>query len=527
MSSRLISKFFLFLLIAFISIVIGLQSTAQAQQKVLKMGIKYSEIKFLDPHYSAQVPDLACVSFMFNALVRMKPGDCDPGKIEPDLAERWEHSKDGLVWTFYLRKGVKFHKGYGELTAEDVKFSLEKSANKVTSGFANDFNALDKVEVIDRYTVRVTFKDNIPSVLGLLTDYHAGYIVSKKAVQEKGDKFQSDPIGTGPFMFKEYFTNQKVVFVRHPEFFRGRPKLDQFEFWFMPDSSSREMAFRSGEIDLVEGEQEQVWIDKMRKIPGTIAEAFGPGQSDLLLFNPTVKPMDDIRVRRAICHAINRDELRAFMGRDVTDNLVSVVAKVYLGATDKVPIYEYNPAKAKKLLAEAGYPKGLELSGLISEAGDYRRAMEQVQGQLSRVGINYKIDVVTHATYHAQIRKDVVPIVMYNPTRFPIADVVLTQFFHSKSIVGTPTAITNFSHYDKIDDLIDNARKELDPKKQKELWAKAQWKINEDAVAFPLCTNKSTYARKDYVDLGYDFKSHLTYIPPILHTTDIRKVQKK
>lgn len=500
--------------------IIIVTSFALAQGKVLKVAMKYSDIKFLDPHYAVIVPDVATVSLAFNALVRSKPGDCNPEKIESDLAEKWEHSKDGLIWTFHLRKGVRFHKGYGELTADDVKFSLEKAANKSTSGFANDFDALAKVEAIDRYTVRITLKNPVPSVLGMFTDYHGGYIVSKKAVEEKGDNFKNDPVGTGPFVFKEHLVNQKVAFVRHPEFFRGKPKLDGVEIWFMPDSSSREMAFRRGDIDLVEGEQEQMWVEKMRKIPGTIVDIMGPGQTDILHFNITKKPIDDIRVRKAICHAIDREELRAFLGKDVTEKLVSVVSMSYLGGTDRVPVYEFSPEKAKKLLAEAGYPKGLNLATLTSEAGDYRRPMEQIQEQLRRLGINLQVDVVTHAAYHDQIRKDVCPLVLYSPVRFPVADIPLSQFFHSKSIVGKTTAITNFSHYDKIDDLIEKARVEIHPKKQKALWAEAQKRIIEDAVALPLCSVMVTWARKNNVDYGYELKSSLTYNPLIAWTAD-------
>jgi len=210
------SKVFAFSLAAFISITTGYDSPALAHEKVVRMALKASDIRSLDPHYGTTTIDYACLAPMFNGLVRFKPEDIDPEKIEPDLAERWECSKNGLVWTFYLRKGVKFHKGYGELTAEDVKFSLEKAANKTTSSFASDYAALDKVEAIDHYTVRITFKNALPSVLGILTNYHGGYIVSKKAVIEKGDKFKLDPIGTGPFMLKEYIPKEKVVEVRHP-----------------------------------------------------------------------------------------------------------------------------------------------------------------------------------------------------------------------------------------------------------------------------------------------------------------------
>jgi peptide/nickel transport system substrate-binding protein len=416
-----------------------------------------------------------------------------------------------------------FHKGYGELTAEDVKFSLEKAANKTTSSFAADYAALDKVEAIDQYTVRITFKHAIPSVLGILTNYHGGYVVSKKAVLEKGDKFKFDPIGTGPFMLKEYLPKEKVEAVRHPDYFRGKSKLDRIELWFMLSASSRETAFRKGEIDIVEGEREQAWVNKMRGIPGTAIETFGPGETLVLHFNRTKKPLDDIRVRRAICHAINPDELMKFLSRDLTERLFSPVPVNYLGGTDKVPRYEFNPEKAKKLMAEAGYPKGFEMSMVITEMSDYLRPMEEIQEQLRRVGVHIKMDVVTHTAFHQQIRKNVNPLVLYICARFPTADPVLTQFYHSKSIVGSPSAITNFSHYNQIDDLIKKARLEVDLRKQKALWAEAQERIIEDAVALPLCITKFVFARKTYVDLGYEMRSSLTLGTPMKEITDIRK----
>jgi peptide/nickel transport system substrate-binding protein len=263
-------------------------------------------------------------------------------------------------------------------------------------------------------------------------------------------------------------------------------------------------------------------VNKMRGIPGTAIEIFGPGETLVLHFNRTKKPLDDIRVRRAICHAINLDELMKFLGPDVTEKLLSPIPMNYLGGTGKVPRYEFNPQKAKKLMAEAGYPQGFEMSVVISEMSDYRRPMEQIQEQLRRVGINLKMDVVTHTTFHQQIRKDVNPLVLYICARFPTADPILTQFYYSKSIVGTSSSITNFSHYNQIDDLIERARVEADPKGQKALWAEAQKKIIEDVVALPLCITKYGFARKTYVDLGYEMRSTLTLVTPIKEITDIR-----
>ncbi|UCF91015.1 MAG: hypothetical protein JSW39_22465 [Desulfobacterales bacterium] len=497
-------------------------STAEAREPVVRVALKASDIRSLDPHYGTTTIDYACIDPMFNALVRFKPGDIDPEKIEPDLAERWEMSPDGLTWTFYLRKGVKFHKGYGELTAADVKFSLEKAANKDTSGFAKDFEALDKAEVIDPHTVRLTFKENVPSVLGLLTDYHGGFIVCQKAVEEMGlEKFKTNPIGTGPFMLEEYVPKQKLVAVRHAEYFRGRPLLDKIEFWFMPDASSREMAFRKGEIDICEGEREQAWIDKMRQVPGTVVDIFGPGETLTLHFNTRQKPLDDKRVREALAYAIDRQELMDFLGQDVTTPLVSPIPPDYLGGTTDVKLYAHDPAKAKELLKAAGLEKGFTLKEVITEMSDYRRPMEQIQAQLRKIGVDLQMDVITHSAYHQQIRKDVNPITLYVCARFPTADPILTQFYHSKSIVGTPTAITNFSHYDQIDDLIEQARRETQVEKQKALWAQAQQKILEDAVAYPLCITKFVFARKDYVDLGYEMKSTLTLVDTIKWNTRI------
>ena len=512
------------ILFATIFIVFGLvvASAADAREQFVRVALKASDIRSIDPHFGTTTIDYACIDPMFNALVRFKPGDIDPEKIEPDLAEGWNVSRDGLVWTFYLRKGVQFHKGYGELNAEDVKYSLEKAANAQTSGFAKDYDALQKVDIVDKYTVRLTFKEKIPSVLGILTDYHGGYIVCKKAVEEMGlEKFKTNPIGTGPFMLQEYVPKQKLVEVRHEQYFRGKPLLDKIEFWFMPDASSRELAFRKGEIDLCEGEREQAWVDKMRSVPGTTIDIFGPGETLTLHFNITKKPFDDIRVREALAYGISREELMEFLGKEVTEPLVSPIPASYLGGTTDVPLYNYDPAKAKALLSEAGLADGFGFKEVITEMSDYRRPLEQIQEQFRRIGVDMQMDVITHSAYHQQIRKDVNPVVLYVCARFPTADSILTQFYHSKSIVGTPTAITNFSHYDKIDNLIEQARGETDLEKQKAMWAEAQRKILEDVVAYPLCSTRFVFARKDYVDLGYQMKSTLTLVDTIKWNTRV------
>ena len=179
----------------------------------LNIGISAQDVGRLDPHFAVTTIDRIPVAWMFNGLVRFPPGSIDPSKIEGDLAERWESSADKKTWTFHLRHGVQFHGGYGELTADDIVFSLKRAADPKTSAFSSELRALDTVEAVDPYTVRITLKNIVPSILGSLVNYSQGYIVSRKAVEKLGDGFARHPIGTGPFAFGSVSPNQSLELV--------------------------------------------------------------------------------------------------------------------------------------------------------------------------------------------------------------------------------------------------------------------------------------------------------------------------
>ena len=146
--------------------ILSLQSVpAQAEGKVVRMAYGGQGPGQLDPHLSTKSQDMILFGMMFNGLVRFKPGSINPGDIEPDLASSWDSSADGLVWTFHLRHGVKFHHGYGELTADDVVYSLDRAADPKRSGVSSDYAEFKKVEALDPYTVRITLSKPVPSLL--------------------------------------------------------------------------------------------------------------------------------------------------------------------------------------------------------------------------------------------------------------------------------------------------------------------------------------------------------------------------
>lgn len=476
----------------------------------------------LDPHVSVKSPDMILFGQMFNGLVRFRPGSMDPATIEPDLAERWESSTDGLTWTFHLRKGAQFHHGYGEVTADDAAFSLERAANPKISGFASNYADVAAVKALDRYTVRITLKNPVPSLLALVANYQGGNVVSKKAAQEMGDNFKNRPIGTGPFAFSEYRPKQWVKLVAHKDYFRGTPKLKGLTFRYVPSDASRELAFEKGELDLFFGKRDDKWIARLREREGVIVDVIGPGELRTLHLSVTQKPLSDIRVRRAIAHAMNREEMMLATGRSITQAGYSPVPPGYLGSTSDVARYDYDPEKAKALLKEAGYPDGLTLKVLGSSRPTMLHPLQLIQEHLRRVGIKLDLDVIDHSAYHAQIRKDLSPMVLYGAARFPIADVFLTQFYHSRSIVNTPTAVTNFSHCDVADAEIDAARVETNLPKQLELWKTAQRKIMDHVCSVSLFEVVSPWVRRKNLDYGYPLKASLSYGPLITEQTELK-----
>ena len=516
---------------------------ALSEGKFLRIAFDAADLKTLDPHLAAATMDRAVVDMIFNGLVRYKPGDIS-ASFEPDLAACWEVSADGLTWTFHLRTGVYFHPfpgypdGY-ELTAEDVVYSLQKAADPGRSAYAGEYAGMTFVAV-GKYTVQVKLQKPLPPSLFLpkFADYAGGFIVSKKALEVLGDEgFRTHPVGTGPFMFKEYSPLEKVVLVANPKYFRGRPKLDGVIVYYMPNLAAREAALETGSVDIIEGPPEQPWVEKMRKKPGVIVDTFGPGECAVLHFNMSKPPFNDIRVRKAVAYALDRDELRLTVGPDIAAPLCSPVPPLLPGGLTCEELgdlrYDVDREKALELLAEAGYPNGFSIEVVISERAEYLIPMQNIQAQLAEVGIDVKLKVVDHSSMHTLIRQDVNPIVLYVAWR-PNADVFLTRFYHSDSIVVTgKKPDTNFSHLggvdadgdgkiDSIDDLIEAARVELDPEKQISLWKEACRRILELVAAYPLYIKQFVYARSPKVDYGYELKSSLALYPPINELTDIK-----
>ncbi len=465
----------------------------------------------LDPHFAIAHYDRMLASWVHGALVRFRPGSISPADIEPDLAERWQVSSDRRVWTFFLRPGVTFHHG-DPVTADDVAFSLHKAATPRTSAYAGDFAAVESIEVVDPAAVRIVVRQPVPSLLGLLANYSGGFIVSRKAVEAASSNPAAAAIGFGPFMLANQTPGQTAQFVANDSYFRGRPKLRRIEYRFVSALSTSDLAFNAGELDIIEGQQDQTWINRSRQSPGAAVDVIEPAEISWLHLNVTQKPLDDPRVRRALALAVNRPEMVSWRGADLARAARGVIPARYLGFAD-LGLPTTDIAEARRLLTEAGYPHGITLKTIHTQNPVMLGAILIVQAQLRRAGIGLDVQVVEHQTYHQMIRQDLSPAVHYAAARFPVADTMLTQFFHSRSIVATPGAVTNFSHCTVADADIDAARGDTDLERQLALWADAQHKIAAADCAVPLLETLQVWARRADFDYGFDFKGAMSTGP--------------
>ena len=242
------------------------------------------------------------------------------------------------------------------------------------------------------------------------------------------------------------------------------------------------------------------------------------------------RPFDKLQVRQAVVHALSRDEFLALFGAKSSEKQYSFLAAQFMpGGLAQAEVvakgleYKTDVEKAKKLLAEAGFPNGFALELVSSELPGYLKVYQSMQAQLGKVGIKISLKVVDHSSYHALIRKDVNALVVYAAYR-PTSDIGLTQFFHSDSIVVTGLKPnTNFSHYQAIDKLIEQARVEIDSAKQLALWKETQVKILEDMVNYPILFTNQVYVRSTAVNYGHELKSVLALYPGVDETTRVER----
>ena len=347
----------------------------------------------LDPHKTSGTLTFQTLKSVYDTLAEPDK----TGKIVPALAEKWDISTDGMTWTFTLRKGVVFHNG-DKLTSQDVKATFERIQNKeIGSPNANEFAPITSIETPDNSTVVLKLSEPSAPFLGTLASGW-GAILPKSLIDSNHD-FAAKPIGTGPFKMTEWIRDGKIVLEKNKNYWmKGLPKLDKVTMHIIPERSVQVQGLISGQVDvsyIIDLEDEPM----LTSSPDVVVYKSLTALIMVMPMNCSKPPLDDLRVRQAITHAIDKQKVLdvAYGGGKPIGTFMDYGNAYYKDFTD---LYPYDPAKAKKLLAEAGVGMDTELEMFLPQNyPPHVKAGEIYQDMLTKVGLNVKIKLVDWSTW--------------------------------------------------------------------------------------------------------------------------------
>ena len=366
----------------------------------------------------AEIMDTIKTAWYSDALIyihdRLVTRDYEFG-YSPGLAESWDVSEDGLTWTFHLRKDVKFHDGK-KFTAEDVKWTIDTIKDPDTaSPFSGDLAAIKEVNIVDEHTVEMVLNYPFPNLLYNLSATASGIHPANAYDTYGSDYGKKVVIGTGPYKLGEWTPGDKTVLVRNedynwgPEWMsnRGPALIDKIVLKIIPDENSRIMELEVGGIHILRNVPE-TYVERLDKKSDITVYKEPATKLGYLAYATDKEPFTDVRVRRAINHALNKEEIIQFVlngiGEAAYGYLPPALKDEYLQESKDLA-YDYDPEKAKQLLAEAGYPDGLRLTLSADNSSKSRKLAEIIQVQLKAVGIEASIQTFDSSGYADFLRE--------------------------------------------------------------------------------------------------------------------------
>ncbi|WP_421925752.1 ABC transporter substrate-binding protein [Neoaquamicrobium sediminum] len=379
------------------ALALATSSAAIAQRTDIVIGMVL-EPPHLDPTAgaAAAIKEVGYAN-IFEGLTRIGPD----GAVQPGLAESWEISDDGKVYTFKLRTGVTFHDG-ADFSADDVKFSIDRAmAEDSVNPQKGLYSAIEKVEVVDPATVVVTLKHPQGAFL-----WNMGWGEAAIVSPASADGNKEKPIGTGPFKFENWAKGSSITLVKNPDYWGEEVALDKAEFRIIPDAAAAVPALLSGDVHAFSNMPAGDALPQIESDPRFKVVIGSTEGETVLATNNKKEPFDKLEVRQAIAHALNRDEIIAGTPPGLGVPIGSHFAPHHPAYVDLTGTYPYDPEKAKELLAQAGFPDGFSATLKLPPPGYARDGGQIIASQLRQVGINLEIIPLEWADWLSQVFTD-------------------------------------------------------------------------------------------------------------------------
>ena len=467
---------------------------ARAAAPSTLVGIIEEDPPVMNPAITAVISSYATGSPCYNALTNIRPD----GSILPELAEKWEISPDGLTYTFHLRKDVAWHDD-APFTSADVKFSIENANGKLHPWGRNAYKSVDRIDTPDASTVVYHLKQPQASLI-LATDRAVGAILPKH-IWEKEDiiksAYNTKPIGTGPYKFAEYKRGEQIRYAKNAKYFKGAPDFDELVLRVIADPAARIAAFENSEADCIYHNAVPFSdAPRLAKLPGvTLKQCDMRGAAYLGILNMRRKPLEDVRARQAIAHAIDRAFIRENVATGYTIKMLGPVPPASQLYKADLPDYALDPRKAGELLDAAGYPKkpdgtrfGFDLLWPNYDAVTTKTA-DVIFRNLGDIGVKVNLQPLERAALNQRgyisLQFDMM-IESYGLG--PDPDIGVERLYNSHNIFNPPQPYTNASGYvnPEIDKLFDEQRSMLDQAKRKEVYAQIQEQVWKDLPVLPI-----------------------------------------
>lgn len=489
----------------FITAVIVSASTAMAQVDTVRVRYR-GDITRLDPQFQSSLHDYGVADNIYSQLVRLQPGTSN---VIPDLATSWEVSDDGLTYTFHLREGVQWHRGNGEVTSEDVKWTYERMIGPdSTSPGRFDFASIQSIDAPDPYTVIFHLSAPHSPLLGKLAYNRLTGIVNREIIEAHPDDYNFHAIGSGPYMLESWTPGQEIVLIANPDYYEeGLPKTNRIILVPIADDAVAGGALGTGEVMLGLFRDPNT-IATLEQNPNLIVDRGPQSAISALYYRMDRPPFDDIRVRQAVQHAINKEEIIADVLTGVANIAHTFITPLAKGsAADSVIRYEYDPDRARELLAEAGYGNGISVDLLTTQLEPWPLVSPILQFYLEEVGFHINFRQLEHGTYGAERANSNYDMVVLTVTGPPDPDTWM-GLVHS---LDTPPGF-NSSYYNNpvVDALIDEATATVDEDVRADLYRQIQEIALEDAALVPIYHLGVQVVRNSRVDgfpvpIAHDF----------------------